>query len=168
MADALADRWGVRLRLVGTRVQAGEGVACGQPVIVVKPLTYMNRSGQVIAELTDNLDSVQDMLVVVDDVALPLGSVRLRPRGSNGGHNGLRSIENALDTVEYPRLRIGVGPPETPGEGLADYVLGKFDEADRAAFLDAVPNLVAAVECWISDGMETAMNRFNRRASEED
>jgi len=136
----------------------------GQSVWLIKPWTYMNRSGAALAPLraSPQFDPARDLLVVVDDVALPPGRFRLRGAGSAGGHNGLKSIEGALQRQDYARLRIGVGakPPEWPE--LADWVLSRFDEEDRQA-MDATMDLMAeAVECWLEHGIEVAMNRFNR------
>jgi PTH1 family peptidyl-tRNA hydrolase len=157
------------MRLVGTRAHAGDGVVGSERVIVVKPLTYMNRSGQVVRELVSGgpVESLDRLLIVVDEAALPTGAIRLRPRGSPGGHNGLRSVEQALGTPEYPRMRIGVGPPPDGEVDLAEFVLERFDAADAERFVETVPEAVEAVECWMREGIETAMNRFNRRPAPE-
>lgn len=132
-------------------------------VLLVEPLTYMNRSGDALASLAglEGFDVGHDLLVVVDDVSLDVGRVRLRASGSSGGHNGLRSIEAALQTQEYARLRIGVGAPP-PGADLAGWVLSMFEEADEQRVVELLPHLVAAVRAWIEDGAESAASRFNR------
>ncbi len=138
-------------------------------VAIVKPTTYMNRSGNALGPLLDasGFDVAQEMLVVVDDFQLPLGSYRLRARGSAGGHNGLSSIENRLGSQEYGRLRIGVGPVTAEFPDPADFVLSPF-EADEVDILsELLPTMTEAVECWIKDGMEVAMNRFNKRMDAE-
>lgn len=164
LADALAQRWNIKLRLVGTRAHAGDGSLGGRDVAVVKPLTYMNRSGSVVAELLDSAGlGPADILVMVDDVALPVGMLRIRARGSSGGHNGLKSIDRAIGTSDYSRLRIGVGPVPEVEDGLADFVLDRFDDEEADVFAEFVPTMVDAVECWIAEGVETAMNRFNKR-----
>ena len=138
----------------------------GHDVIVLKPQTYMNLSGEAIGELS-TLEPVRarDTLVVCDDIALPLGMIRLRKRGSDGGHNGLRSVIESLGTTAFPRLRLGVGPvPESTD--AADFVLEPMATDDWAEGERMVREGVKCVETVLSDGVETAMNRFNRRAVE--
>lgn len=133
-------------------------------VQIVKPQTYMNRSGAALAPLRDEpgFDPMNDLLVLVDEVALPVGRFRLRARGSAGGHNGLRSIEGALRTQDYPRLRIGVGPLPPEYDDMADFVLDPF-AADEVRELQALLDPMAeAVDCWLDEGIDPAMNRFNR------
>jgi peptidyl-tRNA hydrolase, PTH1 family len=132
-------------------------------VLLVEPLTFMNRSGSALLPLVqqDGFDTGRDLLVVVDDTALEPGRVRVRARGSAGGHNGLRSIEALLATQEYARLRVGVGAPP-PGADRADWVLSPFEEADRQIIVDLLPDLVDAVRTWVEDGVEAAANRCNR------
>lgn len=107
------------------------------------------------------------LLVAVDDAALPVGSIRIRSRGSSGGHNGLKSIDRALGGAEYARLRIGVGPFPADYD-LADFVLDRFNEEDAQTFVELVPTLVEAVECWVEEGVEVAMNRFNKRVADSE
>jgi len=104
-----------------------------------------------------------DLLVVVDDVALPLGKLRLRAEGSAGGHNGLKSIEHALGTRQYPRLRIGIAPddPRHVGDDLAEFVLGPFGKHERSVIVDRMPAITEAIETWLRDGITAAMNSFN-------
>jgi PTH1 family peptidyl-tRNA hydrolase len=132
-------------------------------VALVKPLTYVNRSGLAVRALAEweALDVETDLLVVVDDTALEPGRPRFRARGSAGGHNGLISIEGALGTRDYPRLRIGVGTPPA-GVDSADWVLSEFDDpADEEAVLAILPRLAEGVELWAREGIEPAMNRYN-------
>ncbi len=132
-------------------------------VRLVKPTTYMNRSGlafRPLVELTD-FDPSADLLVVVDDAALDVGRIRFRPSGSPGGHNGLKSVSGALRSDDYPRLRIGVGLK--PGTmDLADWVLSPLPKDEEQAVVDLLPELSRAVEVWLDEGTEAAMNRFNR------
>ncbi|MGD8319141.1 MAG: aminoacyl-tRNA hydrolase [Gemmatimonadota bacterium] len=140
-----------------------EGVVGGDQVRLVKPGTYMNRSGTALRFLQDleAFDSSEDLLVVVDDAALEVGRVRFRPRGSPGGHNGLKSVSSALRSDGYARLRIGVGrKPE--GEDLAEWVLSPMPAEDEEEVVALLPELTQAVEAWLSEGIEAAMNRFNR------
>jgi PTH1 family peptidyl-tRNA hydrolase len=109
----------------------------------------------------------RDLLVLVDDFALPLGTFRLRALGSAGGHNGLRSVEAALGTNTYARLRIGIGPVPEDVDDPADFVLAPLARHERAVLIDLLPGLADAVECWLDEGIEEAMNRFNRRGTTE-
>lgn len=131
-------------------------------VVLMEPLTFMNRSGSVLVPLlrSDGFDVSRDLLVVVDDTALEPGRIRLRASGSAGGHNGLRSVEAALQTREYARLRVGVGSAP-PGADRADWVLSPFGEQERERVLARLPDMVDAVRTWIDAGLETAANRFN-------
>ncbi len=138
-------------------------------VWLIKPTVYMNRSGIAVRALLEStpLDRSRDLLVVVDDVALDPGRPRFRARGSAGTHNGLQSIENALGTREYARLRIGVGAP-SPGIGLTDWVLSEFDDPrDEDAVLAVLARLSEGVEVWAREGIEMAMNRYNIPFAEE-
>lgn len=137
--------------------------------MLLKPQTYMNRSGAAVREVLASvpLDPGRDLLVLVDDVALPLGTFRLRARGSAGGHNGLRSVEAALGSGDYARLRIGIGPVPEGVDDQADFVLGQLERDELSALVDLLPDLADAVECWLVDGIDIAMNRFNQRGSIE-
>lgn len=130
-------------------------------LLMLKPTTYMNLSGQSVRAALDFYQlAPAGVLVVLDEMALPCGSIRLRAGGSHGGHNGLRDIERALGTPKYPRLRLGVDspPPRVPGR---DYVLGRFSDEQRSAMDRAVGRAADAVKCWAVDGVEAAMNKFN-------
>jgi PTH1 family peptidyl-tRNA hydrolase len=141
-----------------------EGTREGIPLQVIKPQTYMNRSGAALASLRDreDFDPARDLLVLVDDVALDVGRFRLRGAGSAGGHNGLRSVEGALRRQDYARLRIGVGPRPMEVDDLADFVLDRFTGDERTAVDALLDPMAEAVECWLDEGIERAMNRFNR------
>jgi peptidyl-tRNA hydrolase, PTH1 family len=134
---------------------------------LVKPQTYMNLSGAVLRPYTrrPTWSPASDLLVVVDDVALPLGQFRLRASGSSGGHNGLKSIEHALQSREYPRLRIGIEPRDgrRGRASLADFVLDTFGADERACILERLPVLADAIERTVRDGITAAMNAFNAR-----
>jgi peptidyl-tRNA hydrolase, PTH1 family len=142
---------------------ATEGRIEQQRVRLLKPLTYMNRSGAVVGALRANadFDPAQQLLVIVDDVALPVGRVRIRPHGSAGGHKGLLSIEAALQSRAYARLRIGVGgaPPDVD---LADYVLSPFEPEDEQRIRELLPALVDAVRVWILEGTDATRRLLNR------
>lgn len=136
----------------------------GEDVLLLKPQTYMNRSGAALAPFLADpaFDPAQQLLVLVDDIAIALGRFRLRGAGSSGGHNGLRSLEATLRRQDYARLRIGIGPRPDEVADLADFVLADF-EPDEVAGLEAILDPMAdAVTCWIQEGIEPAMSRFNR------
>ena len=163
LADHLAAHWGMpRFRRVPA-ARESRGTALGRELCLLKPQTYMNRSGAVLAPLIarPEFDPSRDLLVLVDDFALPAGRFRLRGAGSAGGHNGLRSIEGALRRQDYARLRIGIGPLPPGTRDSADFVLGEFTGEEREAVSDLFGPMTEAVECWLTEGIEVAMNRFN-------
>jgi PTH1 family peptidyl-tRNA hydrolase len=136
----------------------GEYELGGRAVRLVMPLTMMNESGDALRALT--VPPTQ-LLIVCDDVNLPLGALRLRPQGSAGGHNGLQSCLDVLGTEDVPRLRVGVGIEPLPRE-LQDFVLSAFTSGERPAITQALAQAVDACEAWVTDGLDAAMNRFNR------
>jgi PTH1 family peptidyl-tRNA hydrolase len=159
--DALADRLHVSSFSRAHNALVGWGQYKNRKVGLAKPLTFMNRSGQSVAPLCDDNNlAPSDLIVVVDDLNLPVGRIRLRPGGSSGGHNGLEDIANHLGTTDFPRLRIGIGNDFRPGE-QSDYVLSPFTPSQQpdvdAALNDAVQSILAAVR----EDLDTAMNRFN-------
>ncbi len=165
MADHLARRWSLGpFRRVPAAREAGGRVG-DHDVRLIKPQTYMNRSGAVLASLRSlpGFDPASDLLVLVDDFALPVGRFRLRGAGSAGGHNGLRSIEAELGRQDYARLRIGIGPLPAGLRDTAAFVLAPFEAAERQALTDLLEPMAEAVEAWLAAGIEIAMNRFNTR-----
>jgi len=164
LADHLVARWRLGSYTRVERARQAEGVWDGREVRVIKPQTYMNRSGAALAPLRDvsGFDPAAHLLILSDDVALPVGRFRLRGAGSSGGHNGLKSIEAALQRQDYARLRIGVGlvPPEV--DDLADYVLGPLEPDEQRALEELLDPMAQAVESWMAEGVERAMSRFNR------
>ena len=130
--------------------------------LLLKPLLYMNRSGPPTARLMRETGAaLSDLLVLADDMNLPLGAVRVRPTGSSGGHNGLASLIEALGSDQFPRLRMGTGPRPT-GMDARDFVLSSFDDAEWDAVEEMTDRAAEAVLCWMKDGIEEAMSRFNR------
>lgn len=125
----------------------------------------MNDSGHALSGLrpAEPEGPLEGLLVLVDDVALPVGYFRVRPKGSAGGHNGLKSIEATVGTREYARLRIGVGPAPEDVDDLADFMLAPMPPDERTAVAELMPAMAEAVECWMTEGAERAMARFNRR-----
>jgi peptidyl-tRNA hydrolase, PTH1 family len=145
------------------RAWVSEGSVDGHDVVLVEPLTFMNRSGDALAALAQSgsFDPSQDLLVVVDDTALDVGRVRIRASGSAGGHNGLKSVEAALGTRDYARLRVCVGSAPA-GANLADWVLSPFEPPDEEQVVALLPDLVDAVRAWIGQGVDAAASRYNR------
>lgn len=129
-------------------------------ILLMKPLTFMNLSGQAVRQVIDfyQIDPA-DLLVICDDMALPLGKLRFRARGTHGGHNGLRDIQQHLGSTEYSRLRIGVDVPDQ--KDAVDHVLGKFKPSEKPAIADALSLAVQAVAMWVKDGIEKCMNQYN-------
>ena len=164
MADHLAERWRLGPFKRGERARVAEGSYDGRAIRVLKPQTYMNRSGAALAPLRalPGFDPAAELLVLVDDVALPVGKFRLRGAGSAGGHNGLKSIEGALQRQDYARLRIGVGPVPAGLSDLADFVLARFEPEEGQAVGELLDPMANAVETWLADGIERAMTRWNR------
>jgi PTH1 family peptidyl-tRNA hydrolase len=140
--------------------QVAELLEGDQKVLLVKPETFMNLSGRSVRQVVDFYQvPLNDLLVVCDDVNLPLGKLRVRAKGTHGGHNGLRDIQNHLGTTEYGRLRIGVG---AAGEGeMVDHVLGRFRPSERPVIEDALILAIQAVAVWVQQGIEVCMNRVN-------
>ncbi|MBO4889665.1 MAG: aminoacyl-tRNA hydrolase [Lachnospiraceae bacterium] len=167
--EILADRFDIATDFIKHKAICGRGVIEGNKVMLAMPQTYMNRSGESVRELADyyKIDVTSELIVVYDDVNLDPGRIRIRGGGSAGGHNGMKDIISHLGTDEFTRVRVGVG--EKPkGYDLADYVLGHFTKDERelmdGAFIDAA-NAVVSI---MNDGIDAAMNRFNRSNKEDD
>jgi PTH1 family peptidyl-tRNA hydrolase len=172
LIDHLADVWHFDGWKKDGESHIANGTVGGLKVRLVKPQTYMNLSGQALKNFVRRpfWSPAKDLLIVVDEVQLPVGRIRIRPRGSAGGHNGLKSIEHALDTQEYGRLRIGVGPSEERKgiyKDLADFVLAPFARDEKEDILALMPELTATVETWLKEGPEKAMNLHNRKPAAE-
>jgi PTH1 family peptidyl-tRNA hydrolase len=163
--DLLARECGLELAHREAQALTAAARLEGQEVLLAKPQTYMNLSGMAVARLLGKYGlEVSDLIVLVDDAALPLGSLRVRPRGSAGGHNGLKSIIGALNSSEFARVRLGVGPDEPIGD-MALYVLGRFHRSDLEAVSEMLSQACEAVHVILREGSQKAMNRFNRRVS---
>ncbi len=162
LVNALASAHKIKVdqRITGVRARVGRGLIAGQPVMLVKPQTFMNLSGEAVAPLMRReAVPLSDILVLCDDIHLPVGKLRLRSKGSSGGQNGLKSIAASLATQEWARMRLGVGEPP-PGLQI-DWVLGRFSKSDQKITDEMLIVAMGAVEIWLTDGIETAMNRFN-------
>ncbi len=145
-----------------------EATVSGEKCLFIKPLTYMNRCGTPIAETLNfyKVSPQSDLLVLLDEWQLPLGTIRLRDSGGDGGHNGLTDIERALGTQGYPRLRIGIDAPPPGYDNPADWVLGRFTDEQARDLEPALVKAAEAIECFVSKGIAVAMNRFNGKAAE--
>lgn len=167
VVSLLAQRYSIPLNRHRYNARYGQGEIRGVSVLLVQPMTFMNRSGEAVRPLLKAYRlSPQQMLVVYDDIALPLGTLRMRARGSAGGHNGMRSIIAALGTEEFPRLRIGIGaPPE--GVDPADYVLSPFEENEKPLMRQMLEHAADACEAWLTEPIEQVMSRFNRSYLQE-
>ncbi len=161
VVDALTAMAGAERGQIGRDAWVAEGRLAGEPVLLVKPLTFMNRSGEAVAALLDARGGeASDVVAIVDDVALPLGTLRVRAAGSHGGHNGLRSMAEMLGTDEFARVRLGVAPTEPPVD-LAAFVLAEFPEQEVLVVQEMVGRAAEAVECLVGRGVVTAMSLYN-------
>lgn len=159
--DALAKHWGMEFRRLRARAEVAEGETAGRRVILAKPQTYMNDSGDSVRALA-RLSNVapERILVICDDLDIPFGRLRLREKGGSGGQRGLRSIINQLGTEDFPRLRIGIGRPP-PGVDPVDYVLTPFSGAEQSELGGILERAVAGIAAWLDQGLPTAMNFVN-------
>jgi PTH1 family peptidyl-tRNA hydrolase len=163
VVDALARRWNIALRRTGAALRSGRGCVGSQPVTLAEPQTFMNCSGVALAQLPREVDDT--VVVVYDDLDLPVGQLRIRRGGGSGGHRGVASIVEQIGPA-CARLRVGIGRPPV-GLDPADYVLAPLSAAELNALRASVERAADAVECLVSDGLKTAMNRFNGRAVPE-
>jgi PTH1 family peptidyl-tRNA hydrolase len=151
--------WSADGRFEASWARADRGV---RRVLLVRPQTYMNRSGEAVVRYVKYYRvALERLLVVVDDADLALGALRLKPRGSSGGHHGLESIEAQLGSREYARLRIGIGRRAEGGREITDHVLGRFERAEWIWFERVLERVVDQMECWLEAGVQVAMNRYN-------
>ena len=159
--DALGSKYNIDVDTAKHRGLIGKGIIDGQRVILVKPLTYMNLSGECIREVLDYYKADEDDLIVVfDDISLDVGQLRIRKKGSAGGHNGIKSIIAHLGTTEFPRVKIGVGE-RIPGQDLADHVLARFPKSQMEAVNQAIDDAKEATFLMITEGIDKAMNQYN-------
>jgi peptidyl-tRNA hydrolase, PTH1 family len=161
IVDAFAKKQGSSFR-IDRLAEVAECRIKGKPVLLIKPTTYMNLSGKAVKYWMEKEHiTIENILVVVDDVALPLEKIRIRPAGSSGGHNGLKSIEELLLSNEYPKLRVGIGNNYPKGQ-QADYVLGKWKPLEEALIARKIDICVSIVEKFVSEGVINIMNEFNK------
>ena len=161
--DELVDRFRISGPVRFGKAMTGKGTIGGKKVILVKPLTYMNLSGEAVQEIVHyyKVDPADHLIVISDDIDLPLGHLRIRKKGSAGGHNGLKNIILHLGTDEFTRIRIGVGAKPDPDADLAGYVLGHFTGEDKIEIGDACAKAAEAAACILEDGPDRAMNLYN-------
>lgn len=158
--DILAEKHGIKINKIKHKGLVGEGIISGQKVLLVKPQTFMNLSGESVREVVSyyKIDYAK-LIVIYDDIDLPIGRIRIRGSGSGGTHNGMRSIIYNLQRDDFPRVRIGIGSESRMR--LADYVLGGFGKSEKKSIEDSIVRSVEALECIIDEGLSQAMNKYN-------
>ena len=164
--DYISEKQGISVKKSKHQALIGEGILGGERVVLAKPMTYMNLSGDAVSALARWYKvEPSDILVIYDDMDLPVGQMRLRPSGSAGGHNGMKSIILRLSSDQFPRLRIGIGRKEN--SDTIDYVLGKLNREEQEIQFKLLGDVCDAVELFVKSGIEPAMNRYNRKPSKE-
>jgi len=166
--DLFAREHGISLTQRGARSKLGSGEAANTRIVVAKPQTFMNLSGEAVSALVRRYKlSPEDILVIHDDLDLPLGKIRIREKGSSGGHNGLKSIIAHLGTQDFPRIRVGIAPTEgsdgaaAPEVDAIEHVLSDFTDAEKTVMREVYPRVATAIECILTEGIAAAMNKYN-------
>lgn len=163
--DVLAEKHGIQITERKHKAFCGTGFIGGERVLLAKPQTFMNASGESLREAADFYKiRPEQVIVIYDDISLRVGQLRIRTKGSAGGHNGIKSIISHLGSQDFPRIKIGVGAKPDRMD-LADYVLSRFSQTDRQMMEDAFQDAADAVEFMLADGADAAMNRYNRKKS---
>ncbi len=159
--DAISSKYGIEVSHKEHKGIVGKGLINGHKVMLVKPQTYMNLSGECVAELSDyyDVDPLEEFIVISDDVSLSTGNIRVRKKGSAGGHNGLKNIIAHLGTNEFPRIRVGVG--ECENGDMVSHVLGRYNEEDRERVDTSFEKVIGALEFFLEGDLDAAMNKFN-------
>lgn len=162
--DALAEKYGICVNEKKHKALCGTGIIEGQKVLLVKPQTFMNASGESVRSVMDfyKIDPEEEMLVIYDDISLAPGNIRIRTKGSAGGHNGIKSIIAHGGTLNFMRIKVGVGEKPS-GWDLADHVLGHFSEEDHGKIKEIMPNIIQAATLMIQGDVHKAMNDFNAK-----
>ena len=162
--DLLSSKHGIKVNKVKHKALTGEGTIAGKRVLLVKPQTFMNLSGESIRDIAEWYKLPMDNIIIIyDDVDLPVGTVRIRPKGSSGTHNGMKSVIYQLQSDEFPRIRVGVGKaPE--GWNLADYVLSRFGADEAGAIRESIERAADAAAAIVASGVSAAMNQYNGEA----
>lgn len=160
--DYIASLYHIHVTKVKHKALMGEGMIQGQKVVLAKPQTYMNLSGESIREIKDwyKIDN-NNIVVIYDDISLEIGKIRIRAKGSAGGHNGIKSIIYQLNSEVFPRVKIGVGQPSHPGYDLADFVLSQFTKEEQPYMIEAIKKAADSVAVLVQAGINEAMNKFN-------
>ncbi|MGI6751438.1 MAG: aminoacyl-tRNA hydrolase [Anaerovoracaceae bacterium] len=165
--DILAEKHGIKINKIKFKALVGEGIISGQKVLLVKPQTFMNLSGESVREVVEYYKIKPEQLIVIyDDVDIEIGRIRIRKGGSAGTHNGMRSIIYNLEFDNFPRIRIGIGGERKMS--LAGYVLGGFSKGEKNVIEDAVLRAVESVDCILGQGIDKAMNEYNIKSGKED
>lgn len=167
--DAIAEKYNISVTERKNRAFCGKGIINGQKVLLAKPQTYMNLSGESVRGLLDyyKIDEESELIVIYDDISLDVGQLRIRKKGSAGGHNGIKNIISHLGTDVFQRIKVGVG--EKPKEyDLADYVLGHFSKAEKEVMEDGYMRAIEAVELMLQGETDMAMNQFNKKVVREE
>ena len=159
--DLLAKEYSIDVSKIKHKALIGEGRVGTEKVILVKPMTYMNLSGESVVDICNyyNID-LENLIVIYDDIDLDVGKIRIRKKGSGGTHNGMRSIVKCLGTTDFPRVRVGVSKPE-PGRDLANFVLSRFSKDEEVDLKDGFDKAVKAIDCIIREDIDLSMNKFN-------
>ena len=167
--DRVAQQCGVEIRNRQCKALTGRTVIAGETVLLAKPETYMNLSGMSVQELVDEyqVDATKDLIVIYDELDLPLGAIRIRKQGSSAGHNGIKSILSALGSQNVMRIRLGIAPEHALGDG-AKYVLGEFRKAQYPLIEEVLETASEAVATILTHGVDAAMNKYNRKAEPPD
>ncbi|MDR1573346.1 MAG: aminoacyl-tRNA hydrolase [Clostridiales Family XIII bacterium] len=167
--DLIAERNGIKINKIKHRALCGAGAVAGLGVLLVKPQTYMNLSGESVRAVADYYKApLCKLLVIYDDLDIPAGDIRIRKKGGPGSHNGMRSVVGSLGSEDFPRIRIGISDgKKARGEALIGYVLGGFRGQRAAEMRAAVSKAADAAECVLRDGAEAAMNRYNARPAQK-
>jgi PTH1 family peptidyl-tRNA hydrolase len=158
--DELAEKNDIKVNKLKHKALIGDGRISGQRVLLVKPQTYMNLSGESLREIVDYYDiAIEDLIVIYDDLDVEIGGLRVRKKGSAGSHNGMKSIVQHLGSKDFPRVRVGIG--QSKGADWKDFVLSKTSKTEEAILAESVKNAALAVECILSEGIDKAMNLYN-------
>ncbi len=166
--DRIAEKYNIAVDTKKHRALIGKGIIEGEKVILAKPQTYMNLSGESILSLVDyyKIDTDEELIIIYDDISLGVGQLRIRAKGSAGGHNGIKNIIAHLGGQVFPRIKVGVG--EKPSKmDLADYVLGHFSKEDKEEMEEGYKEAISAVEMMVQGDIQKAMNEYNRKKKEE-
>lgn len=164
VADKIAEKHALTFNKEEREANWAEFRIGGEKIILIKPTTYMNESGRAVGAYAHFYGiEPENIAIIQDDMDLPVGTIRIRKKGSSGGHNGIKSIQSHLGTETFPRFKIGIGHPQHEQQVVIDHVLHRFQGEDKTAIDNAVANMAEAVEAWLTDDIENVMNKFNTK-----